>query len=123
MSKALTTALLSFAFLNGCFVASYGPLIPLFSEVTKLDETDYAYLFMVRSASNVFGGIVIKHLLKRYSAQTNALGLLALIIFGMFTSTFSLSTLNLTISLFITSFGLICTCVILYAVVFQIYKN
>jgi hypothetical protein len=41
----------------------------------------------------------------------------------MITSTFSLSTFNLTISLFIASLGLISTCVILYAVIFQIYKN
>ena len=123
MSVALSGALLTFAFLNGCFVASYGPLIPLYSEATKLDETEYSYLFIVRSASNVVGGIIIKHLLKRFSAQANALGLIAMIVFGMITSTFSLSTLNLSVSLFIASLGLISTCVIFYAVIFQLFKN
>lgn len=78
---------------------------------------------MVRSASNVVGGIAIKLLLQRYTAQSTALGLIALIVFGMITSTFSLSTLNLTISLFIASFGLISVCVIIYAEVFQLYKT
>lgn len=95
------------SFVNGCFVSSFGPLIPHFSFVTGLDETHYAYIFFVRSAGNIFGGFLIKHLLKRFPIQSLIVFYQATVIISLFLSALSLSTASLTITLFLTSSALI----------------
>jgi hypothetical protein len=47
-------------FLNGCYVSSFGPIIPFFSSITGKDETDYSYIFLIRSVGNIIGGFLIK---------------------------------------------------------------
>jgi MFS family permease len=115
--------LLFLAFLNGWFVSSFGPLIPHFSAATGLDETDFAYLFMVRSAANVFGSFLIKYLLKRTNTQQLTLIYLLVITICLFSSTFSLSTLSLSLTLFFGSAAFVGTVVIIYGATFHLFLN
>jgi hypothetical protein len=83
-------ALILLTFFNGCFVSSFGPLIPHYSSATGLDETDFSYLFMVRSIANILGGLLVKIFLKKFQLQSLILGYLSIIIVSLFCATLSL---------------------------------
>jgi fucose permease len=100
-------ALILMNFLSGWFVASVGPLIPHYTTVTGLDETDYAYLFMVRSAANVMGGLFSKYLLHKLKVSALTIIYLLVVVVSLIASTLSLSTFNLSITLFCSSICLV----------------
>lgn len=54
-------------FFAGWYDTSFGAIIPYFSNATGMDETDYSYLFMVKTSSNIISGFIIKYLIKRVS--------------------------------------------------------
>jgi hypothetical protein len=78
-------------------------------------------MFLVRSLANIIGGILIKYLLKIFKASVVLNGIFGVISLSLFASTFSLSTINLSISIFCTSFGLIAALVIVYGVTFKLF--
>lgn len=114
-------ALLFMNFLSGWFVASVGPLIPHYSTATGRDETDYAYLFMVRSAANILGGLFSKYLLHRLQVASLTIIYLLIVVVSLIASTMSLSTFNLSITLFFSSISLVGIAVIIYGVTIKLF--
>jgi fucose permease len=114
-------ALIFMAFLNGWFVSCVGPLIPHFAKATNTEETDYAYLFMVRSIANVLGGILVKYLLNQLKVTPLMYIYLSVVVACLFISTLSLSTLNISITLFASSICLVGTAVITFGVTIKLF--
>ncbi len=117
------SALLFMIFLSGWFVASVGPLIPHYTTATGLDETDYAYLFMVRSAANVIGGFFSKYLLDTFKVSSLTIIYLIVVVISLIVSTLSLSTFNLAITLFCSSICLVGIAVIIYGVTIKLFLD
>jgi MFS family permease len=88
---------------TGCYVASYGPLIPFFAAVTHLDQTHYAYLFLVRASANVIGSLLLKKIAPIVPVRRLLLLLCTGLAVALTVSTFSLSTLNLVLTFFVAS--------------------
>jgi len=120
-TKLTYAALVVLMFLSGCYVSSFGPLIPFISEQTKNDETHYSYIFLLRSSANVIGGLFTKYLCKRFSPQYIIIISLLVTFVSLFLSTLSLNTINLAVSIFIASLGVINYSIIACTVVFKIY--
>jgi hypothetical protein len=110
-------------FLNGWYVSCFGTLIPYFTAVTGHDETDYAYLFMVRSLANVVGGLMSKYFIRTVKTSKLMVICIVLVALGIFAANLSLSTFNLTVTIFLASVSLIGTLVILYGVVIKLFLD
>ena len=83
------------AFLNGCVVSSYGPLIPYYSRETSQDENHFSYIMMARSIGVVLGLLLVKYLPFYLSSFAIVVGT-SLVSSAIFiTNTLSLSDFNL----------------------------
>ena len=105
-------ALIFLIFLNGWYVSCFGPLIPYFTAATGHDETDYAYLFMVRSSANVVGGLMSKYFIRTITTSKLMIICIVLIALGNLGANLSLSTFNLSVNIFLASVSMIGTVVI-----------
>jgi MFS family permease len=91
---------LAFIFYGG-MITAMGPVIPFFAAETGQLETYYSFIFFWRALGYVVGGFAVKYLVQKFSLH----GILtcAALIGGLsfMASTFSLTFLNLSVTIFV----------------------
>lgn len=108
-------------FLAGWYDTSFGAIIPYFSDATGQDETDYSFLFMVKTSANIISGFIIKYLIKRVSTEKLAVGYLLLVTLSLCASTFTLTNINLGVTLFIATGSFVGVSVIAFSVTIKLF--
>lgn len=78
---------------------------------------------MVRSFANIIGTFFFKVMINNFSVNTVIRVNLITILITLFVSTMSLTYINLSVNLFCTSVCLLSTTIIIYGVVFKIFKD
>lgn len=108
--------------LVGCYIASYGPLIPFMANETKQDETHYAYIFLVRSTASLLGSLFVKKLGPLIEIRHFVLGICLTLGGSLILSTFSLSTVNLVITLFLASISTVMLNIVFVSFNFTVFE-
>jgi predicted MFS family arabinose efflux permease len=109
--------------LNAWYYTCFGPVIPYYSAATGLDETHYSYLFLIKTVATVLGGYLAKYLIKRVPTQPLIIIYMILAIISLCASTFSLSTINLGITLFIATFATVGPALIGFNVTLKLFLD
>jgi hypothetical protein len=78
---------------------------------------------MVRSLGNVVGGLMSKYFIRTIKTSKLMVICIVLVALGSFAANLSLSTFNLTVTIFLASVSLIGTLVILYGVVIKLFLD
>lgn len=89
--------------LGAWYYTCLGPLIPFYSAATGLDQTHFSYLFLVKTFAILVGGQISRFLARRITTQHLALIYFLVAMITIPISTFSLSTLSLSITLFVAT--------------------
>lgn len=90
--------------LNGWYFATYGVLIPYYSLETGLDETYFSFTFLVRSIAFICSALLIKKLILHYSTNSIITFSLAFVVVSLFMCSLSISSLNMSVMLFVSGF-------------------
>lgn len=110
-------------FLSAWYETCFGPIIPYYSAATGIDETDYSYLFMVKSAANLVAGIVLSFIIDKLSTQKLFIICMLTSMVSLTLSTFSLTTLNLTMTIFFATLTTICLSDIAFLVTIKLFLD
>jgi hypothetical protein len=112
-----------FMLLAGFYVASYGPLIPFYSEAAQQDQTYFSFIFLVRSIANILGGVVIKYLLKTFRIKAVIIGMSVVMGISLIICSLSISIINLVITLFLSSINFVMMSIIVISFNFILYDK
>lgn len=93
--------------LYGSLVTAVGPIIIYFSQITGEDETYYSFIFLARALGYILGGSLIKVLSHRFHYHTLFMWLIVLCGIVLIWSSFSLTFLNLSITMLLAA---ACSC-------------
>lgn len=109
--------------LIGCYVASYGPLIPFMAKKTQLDETHFAYIFFVRSIACILGSLLVKKISRVVDIRSLVLWVCLILGVSLIANTFSLSTLNIVLTLFLASISTVMLNIVLVSFNFTVFST
>jgi predicted MFS family arabinose efflux permease len=108
-------------FLCAWYDTCFGPIIPYYSAATGIDETDYSYLFMVKSAANIFGSILLSVIIEKLSTQKLLILYLLIATAALILSSLSLTTVNLSLTIFFATLTILSATDIAYLITVSLF--
>jgi MFS family permease len=110
-------------FLCAWYETCFGPIIPYYSAATGLDETEYSYLFMVKSIANIVGGVILSIIILKLSTQKLLIVCMLTSMASLILSSLSLTTVNLSITLFFATLTTISAADIAFLVTAKLFLD